>query len=287
MDHRSAAPPADFEDTIDLFDVLLTIAENIWLLILGPLVVGVVVYGITHVVPQKYESTATLRAEADVASYMTTATVLDAALNNLGFLKDLSEDDAEEARIDLQKRVSTQVGRNDKLVTLSVTARSADAAQRMATEILNQTFLGLKPKGAELQRLETQKASLEQQITELQVTSKTAQKLLDESSPTGNMGLLAESISSLSAAQIRMQENLLNVEKKMRGLTDEDVLQPPTLPKRPIAPKKGLTAALAAMAAGIVLLVFVFLRQLWATSRTFEPHQRRLDAIKRRYGLSP
>lgn len=287
MDHRSAAHPADFEDTIDLFDVLLTIAENIWLLLLGPLVVGVMVYGITHLVPQKYESTATLRAEADVASYMTTATVLDAALNNLGFLKDLSEDDAEEARIDLQKRVSTQVGRNDKLVTLSVAARSADAAQRMATEILNQTFLGLKPKGTELQRLEAQKASLEQQITELQATSKTAQKLLDESSPTGNMGLLAESISSLSAAQIRMQENLLNVEKKMRGLTDEDVLQPPTLPKRPIAPKKGLTAALAAMAAGILLLVFVFLRQLWATSRTFEPHQRRLDAIKRRYGLSP
>ena len=82
-----------------------------------------------------------------------------------------------------------------------------------------------------------------------------------------------------------MQENLLNVEKKMRGLTDEDLLQPPTLPKRPVAPKKGLSAAVGAVGVGIFLLLLVFLKQLWVTSSTFEPHQRRLDAIKRKYGL--
>lgn len=287
MDHHSAALADDSEDTIDFFDVLLTLAENFWLLLLGPILTGALVYGVTFLLPQTFESTATLRAEADAASYMTTATVLDAALNNLGFLKDLSEEEAELARIDLQRRVSTQVGRNDKLVTLSVAANSPAAAQSMASEILKQTFAGLRPKGAELKRLETQKAALEQQISELQTTSKTAQKLLDESSPAGNMGLLAESISSLSAAQIRMQETLLNVEKKMQGLTDEDLLQPPTLPKRSIAPKKWLTAVLAALAAGIVLLVFVFLRQMWATSSTLQPHQQRLDALKRKYGIGP
>ncbi|MDR7096741.1 Wzz/FepE/Etk N-terminal domain-containing protein [Hydrogenophaga laconesensis] len=285
MDQHRPAHAGDFDDTINLFDVLLTLAENIRLLILGPLLAGALVYGVMFIVPQHYESTATLRAEADVASYMTTATVLDASLNNLGFLKELSEEDAEQARIDLQKRVSTQVGRNDKLVTLTVTANSPGAAQSMASEILSQTFSGLRPKGAELKRLEAQKVSLEQQITELQTTSRTAQKLLDESSPAGNMGLLAESISSLSAAQVRMQENLLNVEKKMRGLTDEDLLQPPTLPKRPVAPKKGLSAAVGAVGVGIFLLLLVFLKQLWVTSSTFEPHQRRLDAIKRKYGL--
>ncbi len=287
MDHHSAALADDSEDTIDFFDVLLTLAENFWLLLVGPIVTGALVYGITFLLPQTFESTATLRAEADAASYMTTATVLDAALNNLGFLKGLSEEEAELARIDLQSRVSTQVGRNDKLVTLSVAANSPAAAQNMASEILKQTFAGLRPKGAELKGLETQKAALEQQIIELQTTSKTAQKLLDESSPAGNMGLLAESISSLSAAQIRMQETLLIVEKRMRGLTDEELLQPPTLPKRPIAPKKWLTAVLAALAAGIVLLVFVFLRQMWSTSSTLQPHQQRLDALKRKYGIGP
>lgn len=286
MDHQIPVRAEELEDTVDFFDVLLTIAENLRLLIIGPLLAGALTYGVTFLVPQTYESTATLRAEADVAAYMTTSTVLDASLNNLGFLKDLSEEDAEQARIDLQKRVSTQVGRNDKLVTLSVSAYSPSAAQSMANEILTQTFSGLRPKGAELKRLETQRAAFEQQLSELHITSQTAQKLLSESSPAGNMGLLAESISSLSTAQTRMQETLFNVEKKIRGLTDEDLLQPPTLPKKPVAPKKGLTAILAALATGIVLLVFVFLRQFWVTSTALEPHQRRLEAIKRRYGLS-
>ncbi|MDP2017929.1 Wzz/FepE/Etk N-terminal domain-containing protein [Hydrogenophaga sp.] len=285
MDQNSPAETAGIEDTIDLFDVLLTLAENIWLLVLGPLLAGALVYGLTFLLPQKFQSTAILRAEADVASFMTTATVLDTSLTNLGFLKDLSEEEAEQARIDLNKRITTQVGRNDKLVTLTVTANSPKAAQSMANEILTHTFAGLRPKGAELKRLETQKATLEQQISELQITSKTAQKLLDESSPAGNMGLLAESISSLSAAQIRMQETLLAVEKRMQGLTDEDLLQPPTLPKKPAAPKKGLNAILTVVGTGFLMLIFVLLRQYWGSSSTLELHQHRLDALKRRYGF--
>lgn len=285
MDQQNPARTDDFEDTIDLFDVLLTLAENLWLLILGPLLAGALVYGLLFLVPQKFQSAATLRADADAAAYMTSATVLDASLNNLGLLKELSEEEAEQARIDLQRRVSTQVGRNDKLITLTVTDNSPAAAQSMANEILTHTFAGLRPKGAELKRLETQKAALVQQLTELQVTSNTAQKLLEESSPTGNMGLLAESISSLSSAQIRMQETLLGIEKRLQGLTNEDLLQPPTLPKKAAAPKKGLTAILTVVGVGFFLMVFVLLRHFWATSNTFEAHQHRLYALKRRYGL--
>lgn len=285
MDQQTPARTDEFEDTIDFFDVLLTLAENLWLLILGPLFAGALVYGLMFLVPQKFQSTAILRAEADAASYMTTATVLDATLNNLGLMKNLSEEGAERARTDLQNRVSTQVGRNDKLVTLTVTANSPGAAQGTASEILTHTFAGLRPKGAELKRLETQKAALEQQLSELQITSKTVQKLLDDSSPNANMGLLAESITSLSAAQIRIQETLIAVERRMQGLTDEDLLQPPTLPKKAAAPKKGLTAILTVAGTGFFLMVFVLLRQFWATSNTFATHQHRVDALKRRYGL--
>ena len=285
MEQQSPAHTDDFEDTIDILDVLLTLAENLWLLILGPLLAGALVYGLTFLVPQEYQSTATLRAEADVATYMTTATVLDASLNNLGLLKGLSEEDAEQARIDLQKRVSTQVGRNDKLVTLTVIADSPRAAQSMASEILVHAFSGLRPRGATLKRLETRKATLEQQIKELQVASRTAQKLLEESSPAGDNGLLAESISSLSASVISMQEALLAVEASIQGYTDENVMQAPTLPKKPASPNKALIAILAAVGIGFLLTVFVLLRQFWSASGTSESHQHRLDALKRKYGL--
>jgi len=246
---------------------------------------GALLFGLAFLLPQKFQSTAILRAEADAASYMTTAAVLDASLANLGFLKGLSEEETEKARIDLAKRVTTQVGRNDKLITLNVTASSASEAQNFANEIIKNTFAGLRPKGTELKRLEVQKAALELQIGELQATSKTAQRLLQESSPAGNMGLLAESVSSLSAGVIRTQDALLKVEEKMQGLTSEDLLQSPTLPRKPVAPKKGLIAVLSAFGAGLLLLVFVLMKQFWITSNTVEPHRQRLEALKRSYGL--
>lgn len=285
MNQHSTANTDELEDNVDFFDVVLTLAENIKLLLLGPLLAGALIYGATFLLPQKFQSTAILRAEPDVASFMTTATVLDASLANLGRLKDLSEEEAEEARIELSKRVATQVGRNDKLVTLHVTGNSPSEAQSLANEILKNTFAGLRPKGAELERLEVQKAALELQIGELQATSKTAQRLLEESSPAGNMGLLAESISSLSAGGIRMQEALLKVEKQIQGLASEDLLQAPTLPKKPVAPKKGMIAILGGLGTGFLLLVFVLMRRFWITSNTLEPHRDRLDALKRSYGL--
>jgi hypothetical protein len=99
------------------------------------------------------------------------------------------------------------------------------------------------------------------------------------------MGLLAESVSSLSAGVIRTQDALLKVEEKMQGLTSEDLLQSPTLPRKPVAPKKGLIAVLSAFGAGLLLLVFVLMKQFWITSNTVEPHRQRLEALKRSYGL--
>lgn len=287
MDQNKPARADDFEDeeTIDFFDVLLTIAENLWLLILGPLLAGALVYGMTFLIPPTFQSTAILRAEADVASYMTTDPVLDATLNNLGLLKDLSEEAAEQTRIELKNRVSTQVGRNDKLVTLTVTAHSPGAAQSTANEIITHTFSGLRPRGAKLKRLEIRKTTLEQQIQELQVANRTAQKLLEESSPAGDNGLLAEAISSISATVIRLQETLLSVEAEVQGYADESVLQTPSLPQKRASPKRSLTAILATVGTGILLLVFVLVRQFFATSSPFEQHQQRLDALKRKYGL--
>lgn len=285
MDQHSTTNTDEFEGNVDLFDLVLTLAENIKLLLLGPLLASALIYGVTFLLPQNFQSTAIFRAEPDVASFITTAAVLDASLASLGRLRDLSEKEAEEARIELSKRVATQVGRTDKLVTLHVTGNSPSEAQSLANEILKNTFAGLRPKGTELKRLEAQKAALELQVGELQATSRTAQRLLEESSPTGNMGLLAESISSLSESGIRMQEAMLKVEKEIQGLTSEDLLQHPTLPQKPVAPKKGMIAVLSGLGTGILLLVFVLMRQFWITSRTLEQHRDRLDALKRSYGL--
>lgn len=277
---------AESEDNFDLLDLALTIAENIWLLVLGPLLAGGLVYGLTFLLPHRFESNAILEAEASMAAHMTTASVLDTSLRKLGYLSDLTEDEADDVREKLIENIRVHNGRNDKLVTLTIAGSSPEAAQKMANEILVNAFAASKPRGDELRQLETEKNLLERQVKELTTTSQTVQSLLSEASPTGNQGSLAESIPAISSSLTKMQEGLHSVEKKLSGLTADDLIQAPTLPKRSVAPKKGVIAILATIGTGFALLMFVFLRQSWRNPTTLALHQGRLVALKRKYGFN-
>lgn len=273
------------DDSIDVLDVLLTLAENLKWLILWPLVGGAIVYGLTHLLPEKYESAAIIKAEGSIAANMTAAHVLDGALKNLGYLDQLSEEDAEDARQELLRDTTTSVVKGTQLVTLRVARHSPEAAHRMTQEILNMLYADSKPREVELQRLSSEKAMLEQQIAELTAASKTAQQLLENPTAGTNTGALAESIASISSNLVRIQTAIHAVEKKMLGLSNEDLVQPPTLPKRPSAPNKALIAAVSAVAIGFLVLLFVLMRQSWRASHSIELHADRLAALKRRYYL--
>jgi len=280
---HSPLPPND--DSIDLLDVLLTLAENLKWLILLPVIGGTLVYGLSFLLNEKYESTAIIKAEGSLAASMTASHVLDAALKNLGYLDQLSEEEAEEAREELQSNISTSVVRGTKLVSLTVTGRSPEAAQRMTQEILNQVYADSKPREIELKRLTTEKAMLEAQAVELAAASKTAQKLLEDPSPGTNTGSLAGSIASISARMVEMQATIHKLDQTMQGLSNEDLVQAPTLPKKPSAPNRKLIAAVSVVVIGFLVLVLVLLWHSWRASHAIELHSERLAALKRRYRL--
>ncbi len=66
--------------------------------------------------------------------------------------------------------------------------------------------------------------------------------------------------------QARYLADVLNIPRILQGLTRDIVMQPPTLPTQPVAQKKGLTAVLAALGGGFVLLLWVFIRQAWKSA---------------------
>lgn len=285
MNKLRPTEPPEFNEPIDILDVLLTLAENIRLLVVGPLLAGAAVYGLMHLLPQEFESSAVLVGDVNTSAYITTATVLEASLKNLGYLKDMSELEAEEARIDLARSVKVRAARDSNLITLTVSRGSPDAAQKMATEILAQTFVVSKPGSAEQKRLEAEKSFLERQARELDSISKDTQSRLQKASADQNIGNLAESLAIVSTALLKIQKDIIALEKKMLGVTAEDLLQTPTRPLKAVSPKKGLAALLATGSGGLLLLVFVFVKQSFQHSVASEQHRQRLDALKRRNGL--
>ena len=240
-------------------DILVTLAENLKLLIIGSLLVGLCALGISFAIPPTYQSVAVLQAEQATASLMITAAVLDPVIVSLGLAKDNT---VEDARIELRKQIKTAVGRNDKLLTLTVSDRSAQQAQAVAKAVLSQTYQESRPKGSARKRLEVQLAEAQSRINNAQNASVGVLKRL-ESSGSGVSGgaELARGYAELLTATGAAQGQISALETQLEGLSEAMLTQSPTLPLKASQPKKGLIAVGATLATGLALLLFVFMRQ--------------------------
>ncbi len=245
------------QNDVDLLDILVTLAENIKLLILGPLLVGLCALGITFIVPKTFESIAVLRADQVTASLMTTAAVLDPVAASLGLTKD---DTAEEARRLLREQIKATVGRTDKLLTLTVSAPAPQQAQAIANAVLQQTYVQSRPKGSERARFDAQLKDAQARIKYAEDAAGTLLKRMESngaSSSTESARGYAELLNVAAAAQ----NQVAALQAQLEGLTDAQLVQPPTLPQKASKPKKGLIAIGATLAAGSAIMLFLFVRK--------------------------
>jgi hypothetical protein len=249
--------PVQQQEEIDLLDILVTLAENIKLLILGPLLVGLCALGIAFIVPKTFESIAVLKADQATASLMTTAAVLDPVAESLGLTK---EDSAEEARRQLREQIKVAVGRNDKLLTLTVSAPAPQQAQAIAIAVLQQTYVQSRPKASELARLQTQLNDAKARTKNAESAAEGLLKRL-ESGGAGGGAELARGYAELLNSAAAAQNQVAAVQTLLEGVTDAQLVQAPTLPQKASKPKKGLIAIGTTLAAGLALMLFVFVRQ--------------------------
>ena len=253
-------PQSSLEGEITLLDILVTLAENIKLLVIGPVLAGLCALGLAFVLPQTYESVAVVQAENFPASLITSAAVLDPITKSMGLAK--SDDAVEEARNDLRAQIRAVAGKTDKLLTITVSAQSAKQAQAVANALLEQAYLQSRPKANARLRLETQLAEAKGRLKSAQRAADSMIKRLDSPavSVAGGAELArgyAETLNASSAAQGQVSA----LEAQLEGLSPAQLLQAPTLPQKASKPKKVVWAIGAALAAGLLLLGFVFMRQ--------------------------
>ncbi|MBG6074687.1 Wzz/FepE/Etk N-terminal domain-containing protein [Polaromonas sp. CG_9.11] len=251
------------EHEVGLLDLLVTLAENIKLLIIGPLVVGICALIVGFLLPQTFQSVAVLQADQGTAGLMGTTAVLDPVIASLGLAKD---ETVEEARTKLRDHIKTNVGRVDKLLTLTVSDGSALQAQAIANALLQQTYLESRPKGSARARLGVQLEEARTRLENARGASVGVLKRLESyvsgNSPGSAGGVeMARGYAELLSATGAAQGQVSTLEAQLEGLTDAQLVQAPTLAQKPNQPKKGLIAIGAAVAAGVALLLFIFIRQ--------------------------
>ncbi|QJC55025.1 hypothetical protein HC248_00288 [Polaromonas vacuolata] len=258
--HNSTLPFAHVEQNeVSLLDILLTLAENAKLLIIGSLLAGLITLGISYTLPQTFESVAVIQADQTTASLMTTAAVLDPVIAQLGLSKDES---VEFVRNLLRQKIKTAVGRNDKLLTLTVSALSPEQAQAIALALLQQIYLLNRPQGSVRARLESQLIDAQARFTDAGNVAANLRKKLESSSVTAvSSNDQARGYAELLnvAALAKNQISVLQVQ--LEGVNEAQLVQSPTLASNATQSKKALMAVSAVLVASLFLLLFIFMRQ--------------------------
>jgi capsular polysaccharide biosynthesis protein len=245
------------EDEISLLDLLQTIVENLRLLVLVPLLLGLAALGGATLWPKTYESTALLAADTTTASLMQSAAVLDPIAVSLGYTAQMSVD---AARLKLKGQIKANANAKDKLLTLTAQAGSPQAAQALAQAVLQQTYHQSQPHGSAKLRLEKQLVQAQSREKDAMLTAERLSAKLDKAS--GETALtVAQGYAQLMGVVKEAQSTQAAIESELTGLDASVLRQEPTLPNAHISPKRSLMAILTSLATGFALLLFVFVRQ--------------------------
>ena len=279
---ETQSPLATTLEEFSLLDLLVTLADNVKLLIIGPLLVGLCALAIGFALPKTYESVAVLQADQLPASLMTTAAVMDPVIATQGLAKD---DTVEEARIKLRGQIKAVIGKTDKLLTLTVSAGAAQQAQAIANALLQQAYKESRPRANARLRLETQLAEAKMRLKNAQTAADSLARRLESSAAITSGNDPGRGYAELLNTAAEAQKQVSALEAQLEGLSEAMLIQPPTLPEKASKPKKGLIAIGATLAAGLLLLMYVFMRQVAhktaATARAAE----KLARIRRSMGL--
>ena len=250
-------------DEISLLDVLLVVADNLKLLILGPLLIGLLALGGAYLLPQKYISEAYLGLGAGakgVDAVMHSPLVLDSVHKKFYPQEPLTN--AERKIFGSRFKIVGLTKKDEApFSVLQVEDDDPQRAQAIAESLIAAWLESTLPMPDTKQELERKLAQTQAALTEVSLM---IDRLTDESAkvsvPTLQYDIATPMVQLLNIRNGQLDE-IKNIQLSLKGASPDVVISKPSLPTEPASKKKALIAIGATLASGFVLLVFVFVRQ--------------------------
>jgi hypothetical protein len=196
----------------------------------------------------------------------------------------------EQARLELSGRIKFAQDKQTKLFTLTVSGDSPQQAQATAKALLTSAYEFMRPRGSAKERLELRLLQAKKTLSDASLAKAGVLSILErgykpESAFRAAGTELPRGYADLLNFVTNSYATVLSLEKELEGLTDEQLLQAPSLPEKPVSQKKAMIATIAALATGFALLLFVFIRQGLRTAGADPESAAKLAAIRRALGF--
>jgi uncharacterized protein involved in exopolysaccharide biosynthesis len=177
-------------------------------------------------------------------------------------------------------------------MTLTVTGDTPAQAQATAKALLAQSFEQLRPRGSNKIRVERQLAQARGRLEDAQKASNGLLTLLERGYRPDAVALksagteLPRGYADLLNFVAASHAAVVSLEQQLEGMTNEQLLQAPSLPEKPVSQKKAMVATLAALGTGFVLLLWVFVRSGLRAACADPQSAAKLAVIRRALGFA-
>jgi Chain length determinant protein len=276
---------------ISLLDLLLVVAENLRLLVLGPLLVALLAWGVAWTLPKSYLSQAIIALPGtapnappalsanQAASMLQSPLVLDAVVSQLRLFPDL---EAQAARKRLAEQIKPTVGK-DGLLRLEVSGQQPEQAMSITNTLIDAWLKSTVPGPSESRDLQKRLGYAEKSLEA--VSHAIAALASDSGRLSKPMGGDGTTLAALGDLRARFLNESMDISRTLQGLNRDVVKQPPTLPTEAESPKKALIAVVSGLATGFLLLLWVFVRQAWRAGQTDPVLAEKHARLRRSLGL--
>ena len=288
---QGAQNQSDDEGAISILDLVLIVAQNIKLLIVGPLAIGILALIISFFITPTFTALTTIQPPPQGGQTSTSAAILE-SLGGLGGgavgpgLKDTTQlyiaymqsatfEDAIVEKFKLQEKFHTQYkvsarkalegnvkilsDKKTGMISIAVDDEDPQFAANLANAYVSE--LRIFTGKLALQEAQDRKEFLEAQIKEL--SSRQFRDIFTQ------QAMLAGTIRQYEAARV-------DEEKVGPTFTQVDVASAPELKSKP---KRAQIAMIATLACEFLLLIFIFVRHAWANLRANPESEGKLKNI--------
>ena len=270
------------DDEISFIDLLIVVAENIKLLLITPICIGAMAWGLAFLVPKSFESQALLSTEKPglnvssqvLASYIKSADILEKVAKEAGIGADLGPAALQTA---MQKLVKVSVGKQDQLISLTTNASTPEAAQELNFLVWKHVLPLTLPKGSEKTYLQEQLQSEQERLVASRALEALAAQRLEQGNTSESTARLYGELLSANSARI---ERIASLQLRLEGLTLDSLAQQPTMSELPVGPKKSLIAMASALSTGFILLIFVFVRHGLRSAQNSPEQAQKIDRLR-------
>jgi capsular polysaccharide biosynthesis protein len=271
------------DDETEMLDLLLIVAENLRLLIMGAVIAGLLTLAWLYTKPREFVSQAQLlipspssptltptlmmtppQTAPQVVAIMTSSpVVLEPVIESLGLQQGLP---LEAARKALSNHIKASISK-EGLLRLDVTSDTPQKAQTIANAVIDAWLKTTKATASERPLLEERYASTQKNL-------KSVNTLLERLAADGAVsqtnritrGEVGANIVILSELQAKYLTDSMFAYRELNGFSRDVVIQAPTLPVAPVSQRKDVFVALAVVGAILMLLLFIFMRKAWRTA---------------------